>query len=246
MRAFNRLSASFCASASTPKKYNDGGGLLLHVREDGSKQWVFRYQRLKRERAMGLGTLRTTSLAAARVKADEARRALAEGRDPIDQRHAERQKEAAAVARLTTVRDVAKLYLAKNEAKWSNDKHRREWKSSLDRFVHPLIGNVAADAVDVAHVLRVVEPIWQRIPATAHRVLGRLEELIDFARVAGLRSDDANPARWRGHLDAVLPAPRRIKAKVHHAALPYAEVPAFMARLRVEQGAARGRSNLSC
>ena len=145
-------------------------------------------------------------------------------------------KEAAAVAKLTTIRDVAKLYLAKNEAKWSNDKHRREWKSSLDRFVHPLIGNVAADAIEVAHVLRVVEPIWQRIPATAHRILGRLEELIDFARVAGLRSNDANPARWRGHLDAVLPAPRRVKAKVHHAAMPYAEVPAFMARLRTEQG----------
>jgi integrase len=238
MRAWYRLSASMVTNATRPGKYLDGGGLLLQVRDDGTKQWVFRYQRNKRERAMGLGTTRSTSLADARAKADDARRILAQGLDPIEQRRAGRQTEAAATARLTTVREVVRLYLAKYESKWSSPKHRREWESSLDRFVHPLIGNVAADDLEVAHVLKVVEPIWQRIPETARRTLGRLEELIDFARVAGLRSNDSNPARWRGHLDAVLPAPTRIKAKVHLAAMHWRDVPAFMARLRDEQGVA--------
>ena len=144
--------------------------------------------------------------------------------------------EAADRAKLTTMREVTRLYLAKNEAKWSNAKHRREWQASLDKYVLPVMGNVPADAVEVAHVLKCIEPHWQRIPETARRILGRIEELLTFAHVAGLRSSDANPAKWQGGLDAVLPAPSRVRAKVHHPALHYRDIPAFMTRLRAERG----------
>ena len=202
------------------------------------------FMRHKRERFNGPWHGAHGQLAEARAKADEARRILAQGLGPYRpsaRRAATKPRPPPGSRRYAS----ARLYLGRNEARWSNAKHRREWESSLDRFVHPVIGNVAADDLEVAHVLRVVEPIWQRIPDTARRVLGRLEELIDFARVAGLRSKDANPARWRGHLDAVLPAPRRIKPKVHHAAMHYRDLPAFMAGLRGEQGVPRA-PNLSC
>jgi integrase len=131
------------------------------------------------------------------------------------------------------MRDLAALYLAKHDSKWSNAKHRREWKSSLDRLVLPIIGNMAASDVETAHVLKVLEPIWTRIPETADRVRGRIEALLDFAKVAGLRDGD-NPARWDGHLAALLPAPKALKPTTHHPALAYADVPDFVVALRAE------------
>ena len=235
MRALNRLSASFVAKVSQPGKYLDGGGLVLAVRKSGTRAWLFRYQRNGIARGMGLGSLRNTSLAEARERADAARRKLAAGIDPINDRIGARQQEAAAAAQLRTVREVAALFFAKHQGRWSKE---RDWKRSLDLYVHPVIGNVAIADVGVPHVLKVVEPHWQRIPETARRVLGRLEELIDYARIAGLRRDDSNPAKWNGGLDAVLPPPSKIKPTEHHAAMHYRDVPDFMPKLRAEPGVA--------
>jgi integrase len=238
MRTWYRLSAAMVANASRPGKYLDGGGLILHVRDGGSRQWAFRYQRNGRKRALGLGPVRTVTLAEARERAHEARRLIAAGHDPLDQRKATRQAEQAAAAKLTTVRQVAALYFAKHEARWSNDKHRREWKSSIDRLVLPVIGNLSVAEIETAHVLKVIEPLWSRIPMTADRVRGRIEALLDYAKVAGLREAGDNPASWDGHLAALLPAPRALKPVVHHAAMDYRNVPAFMATLRAEPGVA--------
>ena len=201
------------------------------MRKNGSRHWLLRYQRNGIKRGMGLGSLRNTSLARARERADAARRNLAAGIDPINQRIGARQQEAAAAAQLRTVREVAALFFAKHQGRWSKE---RDWKRSLDLYVHPVIGNVAIADVSVPHVLKVVEPIWHRIPETARRVLGRREELIDYARIAGLRRDDSNPAKWSGGLDAVLLPPSKTKPTEHHAALHYRDVPGFMAKLRAE------------
>ena len=235
MRALHRLSAAQIANEKRPGRHRDGGGLALHIREDGSAQWVFIFQRQGRRREMGLGSRNALTLKEARERAHEARRKLAAGLDPINDRLASRRQEAAEAAQLQTVRQVATLFFAKHEARWVKV---GEWKRSFDKYVHPVIGNVAIADVGVPHVLKVAEPIWHRIPETAHRVLGRLEELIDFARIAGLRRDDANPAKWKGGLDAVLPAPGKIKPTEHHAALQYRDIPDFMARLRAEPGVA--------
>jgi integrase len=236
MRTWYRLSAAFVANANTPgKRYADGGGLWLVVRKSGTRDWKFRYQRHGIARGMGLGSLRSTSLAEARERADAARRKLAAGVDPINDRIGARQQEAAAAAQLRTVREVAALFFAKHGERWAKV---GEWRRSLDLYVHPVIGNVAIADVDVPHILKVVEPIWRRIPETARRVLGRLEELIDYARIAGLRRDDSNPARWKGGLDAVLPPPSKVKPTEHHAALHYRDVPDFMRKLRAEPGVA--------
>ena len=218
IRAWYRLSAAFNANANTPgKKYADGGGLWLAVRKTGTRHWLFRYQRDGIARAMGMGSLRSTSLAA--------------GVDPINDRIGARPQEAA--AQLRTVREVAALFFAKHQGRWTKE---RDWKRSLELYVHPAIGNVAISDVAVPHVLKVMEPHWQRIPETMRRVLGRLEQLIDYARIAGLRCDDCNPAKWNGGLDAVLPPPSKIKPVVHHAAMHYRGVPDFMRKLRAEPG----------
>ncbi len=234
MRSRYRLSATQTANAKEPGKLQDGGGLILHVRDGGSRQWVLRFQRHGRKRTMGLGGALDLTLADARARADEARRLIAAGHDPIEHRKAARQAEAATAARLTTMRDLAALYLAKHDGRWTNDKHRREWRSSLDRLVLPIIGNMAASDVETAHVLKVLEPIWTRIPETADRVRGRVQSLLDFARVAGLRGDGDNPAKWDGHLAALLPAPKALKPTTHHPALAYADVPNFVVALRTE------------
>ena len=140
------------------------------------------------------------------------------------------------------MREVAALFFAKHGARWVKV---AEWQRSLDKYVHPVIGNVAIADVGVPHVLKVVEPIWHRIPETAHRVLGRLEELIDYARIAGLRRDDSNPAKWKGGLDAVLPPPSKIKPTVHHAAMHYRDVPDFMAQAARRAGRCRPRLGIS-
>ena len=177
-----------------------------------------------------------------RERADAARRKLAAGLDPINDRIGARQQEAAAAAQLRTVREVAALFFAKHEGRWSKE---RDWKRSLDLYVHPVIGNVAIADVGVPHVLKCVEPHWQRIPETARRVLGRLEELIDYARIAGLRRDDSNPAKWNGGLDAVLPPPSKIKPTEHHAAMHYRDVPGLHGQAARRAGRRRPRLGIS-
>src|SRR5262245_10383612 len=158
-RQIKRLSAITVRNADAGL-YADGAGLYLQVADSGARSWLFRFGRGGRERWMGLGAVHTVSLAEARERAQRCRLSLLDGKDPIDERRAERAQSELARHAGTTFRDCADRLIASHEAGWSNAKHRREWRSTLVRFVYPVLGSVAAQAIDTALVLKVLEPIW--------------------------------------------------------------------------------------
>jgi integrase len=229
--AHNLLTARSVEAKKARGRYSDGGGLVLQVSKWGTKSWAFRYQRGDRDRHMGLGPLHTLSLADARERARECRQLLLAGRDPIEERKARRQSQRLETARSMTFRDCAEAYVTAHAAGWRNEKHRAQWSSTLARYAYPAIGELPVSAIDTSLVLKCLEPIWQLRPETAKRVRGRIESILGWAAVRDFRRGD-NPARWRGHLDQLLPAPGKVRAVRHHPALPYAELPQFMAELR--------------
>jgi integrase len=205
------------------------------VGPSGNKSWVSRYMLDRRAREMGLGSLYTTGLAEARERNREVQRLRRDGIDPIDRKHAEREARRLAAASAVSFQDTARKYIAANKAAWRNDKHRKQWESTLEAYAYPVIGKVPVGAIETGHVTKVLEPIWSAKPETASRVRGRIETVLDYAKAHGWRSGE-NPARWKGHLDAVLPAKSKVRAVVHHAALPWREVGAFMATLAGQEG----------
>jgi integrase len=213
-----------------PGWHNDGGGLYLRVQDRERRWWVFRYGPQGR-RYRGLGPTHTLSLAAAREQARLCRQLLLEGADPIAAGKARRNAIRLATANSKTLLQCVEAYHASHCAGWSNRKHAREWKVSLTTHIPSSIGTLPVAAIDTGHVLRVLEPIWIRIPETATRVRSRVESVLEWARVHGYRADGANPARWRGHLDHLLPDRKRLARIRHHAALPYGDAPALMGRL---------------
>jgi integrase len=184
---------------------------------------------------MGLGPLRTFSLAEARERARRARQLLADGIDPLAAKRAERAQIAAAEAKKLTFAEAATRYFDQHESKWRNAKHRDQFLSSLKTYAFPVLGSLDVSAVDTALVLKVIEPIWKEKTVTADRVRSRIESVLDWASVRDHRSGD-NSARWRGHLDQVLPARSAVARPVHHPALPYAQIGEFMAKLRARAG----------
>ena len=232
-RSLNQLTALKVARAKAPGMYADGGSLYLRVADGGSKQWIFRYVANGRLRDMGIGPVHTLSLAEARERATEARKLRLDGIDPIAHKRARRAALAAADAKAMTFRQCAEGFIRDNEAKWTNAKHRREWEGTLSQYVYPALGSLPVAAIDTPLVLKVIKPLWERVPETASRVRGRIENVLGWATVHHYRTGD-NPARWQGHLQHALPARSDIPdAKVeHHAALPYEQVAAFMAKLR--------------
>jgi integrase len=136
-------------------------------------------------------------------------------------------------AKAMTFKQCADGYIASHDAGWRNASHRQQWLNTLAQHVHPTLGALTVAAIDTGLVLRAIEPIWKTIPETAARVRGRIEGILDFAKARGYRSGE-NPARWRGHLDDLLPARRKLAKVKHHAALPYTEMPAFMVALRYD------------
>jgi integrase len=227
-RLLSRLTALKVARAKKPGFYADGGSLYLRVAPGGSKQWVFRYITNGRLHDMGLGPVHTLTLAEARERATEARKLRLDGIDPLTHKRARMAVLRAADARAMTFQQCAEGFIRDNEREWSNAKHRQGWKSTLQRYVYPVLGALPVEAIDTPLVLRVIKPLWARVPATAKRVLGRIENVLGWATVHHYRRGD-NPARWDGLIEHALPS--RPKAE-HHAALPYAEIGAFMSRLR--------------
>ena len=237
-REINRLSAVTVRNAKTPGRYADGDGLYLYVMKEGSRSWVFRYRdrTTGKLRDKGLGRVRDVSLEQARGKARECRQLLLSGADPIDSDRAARQSLLAERARAVTFGDCAQRYIAAHRAGWRNDKHAAQWESTLKTYAGGLYPLSVAD-VDVAAVIRVLEPIWTDKTETATRVRQRIEAVLDWATARGFRLGE-NPARWRGHLSKLLPAPAKLKKVQHRPALPYDELPDFMAVLREKQGLA--------
>jgi integrase len=231
------LTAIKVAKATKPGRYSDGQGLYLQVSKTGVKSWLLRYERYGRERWMGLGPLHTISLKDARDRAHHARRQLLDGIDPLDARKAARAAQALEAARSLTFEEAARQYFDAHERKWRNAKHRQQFLNTLQTYTFPKIGKFPIGAIDTGLVLKCIEPIWQNKTETASRVRARIEGVLDWATVRGYRRGD-NPARWKGHLDNVLPARGQLQKPNHHAALNYTELPAFMAALGEREGVA--------
>ncbi len=236
-RPINRLTSAFVAKVNKPGQHPDGGGLYLSVSATGSKSWIFRFTLRRRAREMGLGSASNVSLACARDKAHDARRLLTDGVDPIDRRIAEQRATAASNIRRTTFKECAVAYISSHSASWRNAKHAAQWSSTLETYVFPALGNLPAAEVDTAAVMGVLDPIWSNKPETANRIRGRIEAILAWATVRGLRTG-ANPAQWKNHLNQVLPPRNRIKKVTHHPALPVAEMNAFVSELRGQEGQA--------
>lgn len=238
-REIGKLSALAVSKASEPGYYGDGGGLLLQVSKSGAKSWVFRFKSplTAKAREMGLGSLATYSLAEARQRARESRQIVDAGRDPIAEREAERQRNRLEAAMAMTFDQCAAAYIEAHRAGWKNPKHAAQWASTLETYASPVIGSLPVANVDMPLVLRILEPIWTTKNETASRLRGRIESVLDWATVRGFRTGD-NPARWKGHLGKVLPAPGRVQKVKHHAALPYQQIGAFMKELRTREGMA--------
>jgi len=214
-----------------PGRYADGGGLYLQVGPTGGKSWLVRYMRHGKAHQMGLGALAALTLAEARNKAADVRRLLVNGVDPLEARRVEMASERAKTAHGMTFSQCAAAYITAHREGWRNPKHRQQWENTLATYAEPVFGALPVAAIDLPLVMKVLEPIWKEKPETASRLRGRIETILDWATVRGFRQGE-NPARWRGHLDKLLPARSKVAIVEHHAALPYAEIARFMAELR--------------
>ena len=234
-RTLNRLTAREVATATQPGMYADGAGLYLRVARSGARSWCLRFMLEGRAREMGLGGLSKLSLADARRKAAEHRLLLVDKTDPIDKRKAERAAKRIEAAHFMTFDDCARAYVDAHRPAWRHVKHSQQWTNSLARHVSPVLGALPVHTIDTALVMKVVEPLWATKPETASRIRGRIEVVLDWARVRGYRAGE-NPARWRGHLDHLLPARSKVRKVKHYRALPYTDMGTFMAHLRSRPG----------
>jgi integrase len=215
--------------------YGDGGGLFLQVSETGAKSWVFRFKEAGRLRVMGLGPIHTVSLAEARDHALECRKLRLGGRDPIAERKTAHAAARLDAAKAISFKECAEAYMAAHKAAWRNAKHGAQWEATLATYAYPAFGSLSVQAIDVGLVMKAIEPIWNEKTETASRLRGRIEAVIDWATARGHRKGE-NPARWRGHLENLLPKKSRVHRVQHHPALPYPEIGAFMADLRAMKG----------
>lgn len=224
-RELNRLSPRRVETVKEPGMHADGGGLYLRVLPTGAKAWTFIYQFGGKRRETGFGPLNAVGLAAAREKARKARELVAEGVDPkFGLRVAANDEE-------TTFGQAADDLVDSLERGWKNPKHRAQWRSTLEGYCAP-IWNRPVSSIATQDVVSILSPIWQEKPETASRVRGRIERVLDAAKVKGQRSGE-NPARWRGHLEILLPKRRKKGDVRHHPAMPYAEVGAFVQSLKL-------------
>jgi integrase len=236
-RSIGKLTALKVDRANEPGMYGDGGGLYLRITQDGTKNWVFRYMLDGRPRWMFMGPLAIYGLQEARAKALDARRLRHEGIDPIEARKGERLRTRLDAAKAITFKECADNYIKAHRAGWRNGKHAAQWGATLATYAEPIIGALPVQAIDTTLVLKILEPIWTAKPETAGRVRGRIESILDWAKAREYRQGE-NPARWRGHLDKLLPARGKVRKVEHHAALPYTELPDFLVALREQEGIA--------
>lgn len=236
-RGLHRLSER--ALRSLPAgKHADGGGLYLIVEGSGARRWAMIYTGPNgKRREMGLGGLVKFSLSKARELAASHRETLSNGLDPIESKRDAKAAAQAERASATTFGAFADSWFASAvEPGLSNPKSGEQWRMTLTRYCEPIRG-LPIGAIGTTEVLLVLNPLWQTIPETAQRLRGRIERVLDAATVAGVRGEIANPARWRGHLDKLLPAPKKL-TRGHHAAMPFADIPQFMAKLRTRDALA--------
>ena len=233
------LSALAVRRLQRPGLHSVGGvaGLQLRVSDTGAKYWVLRVAVGGRRRDIGIGPYPEISLARARESAAEMREQVRSGVDPVEQRRAAQEALKRERAKALTFRQAAIKCHAGKETEFRSAKHRRDWISSLERHAFPIIGDFQVSAIELPHVLNVLEPIWHERTETATRVRQRMESVLTWATVSGYRTGE-NPARWNGNLKEVLPKPSKITKVKHHLALPWKEVAGFMDALRERGGIA--------
>ena len=236
-RQMLRLSVREVTTKKLPGYYPDGGGLYLQVSASGSKSWIFRFALQGKERQMGLGPFHTVTLADARIAAAECRKLLLRQTDPIEARDAGNARKALEAAKSISFSKCATAYIRAHRSDWKNAKHAEQWTNTIETYCGKIIGALPVQDVDTGLVVKVLEPIWTAKPETASRLRGRIESVLDWARVSGYRAGD-NPARWRGHLDNVLPSLQKKQRVKHHPALPFDQTGVFMESLRAQEGIA--------
>ena len=237
MRRTNKLTPLFIRSVdlSKPALHGDGGNLYLQVSKYGTTSWLFRFMVDGVPKSMGLGSTNDFSLAEARDRARKARQNLRDDVDPLEAKRAKRAERKIEAAKAVTFKQAAEKYIEAHRAGWRNAKHAGQWSSTLATFAYPIIGDLPIQAIDTPLVLKILEPIWNAKNETASRLRGRVESVLDLAKVRGHRTGE-NPARWKGHLDQLLPAPGKVQPDEHHAAMAYRDLPRFMAELRARDG----------
>lgn len=239
--AIHTLTAREVAAKSKPGLYGDGGGLYLKV-TDGGASWVYRYWTDGRRHALGLGPTHLVSLAEARDKARDLGRSRLAGIDPAAEKKRKAIERRVETAKAMSFKECAEAYVRAHEAGWRSAKHGRQWWTTLETYALPVFGDLPVAAVDVGLVMKALEPLWREKPETGSRVRGRIEAVLDWATARKYRQGE-NPARWKGHLESLLPAVSKAKRAVrqakghaeHFAALPYAETAAFMVELRQQE-----------
>jgi integrase len=211
--------------------YPDGQGLYLQISATGSKSWVFRFTREGKQRWHGLGAFSAMhSLKDARLAAEHCRQQLRQDIDPIEHKQAIKQERRLAEASRVNFESCAHMYIDRHKHGWKNQKHLTQWQNTLQTYAYPVIGGLPIQVIDVQQVLQIVEPIWHTKTETANRVRQRIELVLDWATAMGFR-EGVNPARWRGHMEKLLPKPSRVKPVEHHSALQYSEVPELFTAL---------------
>jgi integrase len=234
------LTAKRVEREKRPGRYRDGEirGLYLQISDTGAKSWVLRYERHGREHMMGLGSATEFTLREARERARAARQLLGDGIDPLAARKAAKVAARQAEQRKLTFREAAERYFNQHESKWTNARYRAQFLSSLKDHAYPVLADLDVGGIQVADVLRALEPNWRDKAVTLDRVRSRIELVLDWCMVRGQRTPGTNPAKWPGVLDQVLPGARKVAPVVHHKALDYEALPAFMADLRQREGTA--------
>ncbi|MEZ0186777.1 MAG: tyrosine-type recombinase/integrase [Candidatus Reddybacter sp.] len=253
--AQSKLTALKVESLSIPGRYSDSGGLYLNISKEGTKSWLYRYQRQGSRRWMGLGSYhkKSNTLATARAMAVEMKGLLNKGLDPIDNKRglqeakikdreeSDREKR----LRSMTFKACAEGYMKIMAPEWSNPKHRQQWANTLATYAYPFIGDMPVNGIGTEHIRQCLDPIWNTKTETASRVRQRIESVISYAIVNKYR-EQANPAVWKGSLDKLYPKPSKVKDNLYHAAgqeqhhnaLSYPEIPAFITRLKAMGGVA--------
>jgi integrase len=232
------LSAREVATIKKPGTYFDGHGLALRVGPTGAKSWIFRYTGTDGKRHdLGLGPTHTISLAEAREMALQARKARFSGDDPLEKRRQERRQRRVSTAKAMTFASAAEAYIQSHMAGWRDPRSAPQWRASLRDHANPMIGSLPVEAIDTGLVMQCLSPIWTTRTETASRVRGRIESILDWARVHGYREGE-NPARWKGNLEKLLPKKNKVRPVEHHAALEHSQIGAFVAELRQQDGIA--------
>lgn len=229
-RQTNKLTAVAVNKLSAAGMYSDGGGLYLRISPSGTKSWIFRFGFNGKYSDLGLGALGVISLAAARKKAEEYRLLLANGQNPLFAKKAADLRAKYDHAKMMTFRECVESYVEINKDAWKG-KNVTSWARPLEIYAYPIIGDLNVADIDTPLIMKILEPIWKKKTETAKKVRLRIELVIDWARVRGLR-DGENPVRWRGHLSHLLPSPEKIHKTKHHPALEYTKIADFMQIVR--------------